>query len=199
MPPAFAEGARRARGASPRTSPSRDASILTNVPGLFAGLSWYAGGSSQGAEVAGRSFDARTTLFDVHAQYRSRGLHFRGLYAKGTIDDAARVNLVNGLAGDRSVGENQYGWYVEGAYDVMTLFPRGEWALAPYFRYERLDTQDTVPPGFQNNPATDRNLLTLGLDIKPISRVVIKADYQRIRTEARTGVNQFNIALGFLY
>jgi hypothetical protein len=172
---------------------------LASVPGLLAGLSWFTGGSAQGAAVDGRAFDARTTLFDLHAQYRYRGLHLRGLYAKGSLSDAALVNEANGLAGDASVGEDQFGWYVEGAYDLMTLFPSGEWAVAPYFRYEELDPQHSVPAGYEKDPATDRSVLTFGLDVKPISRVVVKADYQRIRNAARTGVSQLNVALGFLF
>jgi hypothetical protein len=81
----------------------------------------------------------------------------------------------------------------------MTLAPRGEWALAPYVRYESVDPQESVPAGFTKAPATDRSLWTFGIDVKPISRVVVKADYQWIRNQARTGVNQFNVALGFLF
>lgn len=172
---------------------------LTGVSGLLAGVSLYTGNSGQGTNVMGQTLGARVSLFDLHAQYRYRGWHFRGLYAKGTLGDAALVNEANGLTGSSSVGEDQFGWYVEAAYDVMALFPRGEWAIAPYLRYERLDTQDTVPPGFADNLATDQSLLTVGIDVKPISRVVIKADYQRIRNEALSGVNQLNVALGFLF
>lgn len=172
---------------------------LTGMSGLLAGASLYTGNSGQGADVAGQPLGARVSLFELHAQYRYRGWHFRGLYAKGTLGDAALVNEANALTGTSSVGEKQSGWYVEAAYDLMTLFPRGEWALAPYLRYEKLDTQDTVPPGFAENPATDQSLLTVGIDVKPISRVVIKADYQRIRNEADSGVNQLNVALGFLF
>ena len=172
---------------------------LTSVPGLLAGISFYTGGSGQGTDVDGQAVSAKTSLFDLHTQYRYRGLHVRGLYAKGSIGDAALVNEANGLSGSRSVGEDQFGWCLEGAYDLMSLFPRGEWALAPYLRYEQLDTQETVPAGFRNNPATNRSVLTFGLDVKPISRVVVKADYQRVRTEARSGVSQFNVALGFLF
>jgi hypothetical protein len=172
---------------------------LTSVPGLLAGISFYTGGSGQGTDVDGHSVSAKTSLFDLHTQYRYRGLHVRGLYAKGSIGDAALVNKVNGLSGSRSVGADQFGWYLEGAYDLMSLFPRGEWALAPYLRYEQLDTQETVPAGFRNNSATNRSILTFGLDVKPISRIVVKADYQRMRTEARSGLSQFNVALGFLF
>ncbi|MGH9335555.1 MAG: hypothetical protein ACRD21_17610, partial [Vicinamibacteria bacterium] len=172
---------------------------LTGMPGLTAGVSFFTGDSGQGSTVDRQTIAGRVSLFDLHAQYRHRGLHLRGLYARGSIGDAELINAANSLSGASSVGEDQFGWYLEAAYDVMTLAPRGEWALAPYFRYERLDPQDSVPPGFVDGPATDRTLWTFGIDVKPISRVVVKADYQWIRNEARTGINQFNVALGFLF
>jgi hypothetical protein len=176
-----------------------DITGLAAMPGLLAGVSFFTGESGQGATVSGETLGGRVSLFDLHAQYRNRGLHLRGLYAKGSIADVPLVNTANALTGAASVGEDQFGWYVEAAYDLLTLAPRGDWALAPYLRYESLDPQDSVPLGFVKNPATDRSLWTLGIDVKPIPRVVLKADYQWIQNEARTGVNQFNVALGFLF
>jgi hypothetical protein len=172
---------------------------LAGIPDLLLGASFFTGDSGQGATVGGQSVGGRVSLFDLHAQYRRRGLYFRGLYVKGSIADAALIDAQNGLTGDRSVGEDQFGWYLEAAYDLMTLAPRGDWAVAPYLRFERLDPQEDVPPGFAKNPATNRSVLTVGLDVKPISRVVVKADYQWIANDAFTGVDQFNLALGFLF
>jgi hypothetical protein len=49
------------------------------------------------------------------------------------------------------------------------------------------------------DPATERQVLTAGLEIKPIPQVVLKLDFQRMTDEARTGVDQFNMAVGFLF
>jgi hypothetical protein len=38
-----------------------------------------------------------------------------------------------------------------------------------------------------------------GVDLKPIPNVVIKADFQSDRNEARTGVNRFHLAVGYLF
>jgi hypothetical protein len=72
-------------------------------------------------------------------------------------------------------------------------------ALIPYVRYERFDTQESVPEGFTRDLAFDRTVLTTGLAWKPITQVVLKADYNRIENEAETGVDQFNVALGFMF
>ncbi len=169
------------------------------VNGLLLGASFFAGESGQGATVDAQGLGARVSLFDLHAQYERRGLQLRALYSSGSIGDVALVNLANGLTGNRSVGENQWGWYVQGAFDLMTLGGSSRWSVSPFLRYEELDTQDGVPEGFLDDPATSRSVLTLGVGAKPLANVVIKADYQRHRNEGRTGVDQWNLALGYLF
>lgn len=171
----------------------------TGIPGLLLGGSFFTGESGQAVTVDNATIGGRVSLFEAHAQYERRGLQLRVLGAKGTLDDAALINKKNALTGNKSVGEGQYGWYVQAAYDVMTLAPRGEWAVVPFVRYEHLDTQHGVPAGFQEDPATDRGALTAGLGVKPLTNVVLKADFQRMRNKARTGTNQFNLALGYLF
>ena len=181
----------------------------TGLSGLLAGASVFTGGSGQGATIgrpdrgdnrgAGASLDGRVTLFEGHAQYEWRGLQLRVLGARTRIDDAALINAQNGLRGPESIGECQHGWYAQAAFDVMTLWPAGRWSVTPFVRYEQLDTQAEVPPGFEKDPATDRSVLVAGVDVKPIPGVVIKADFQSDRNEARAGTNRFHLAVGYLF
>jgi hypothetical protein len=109
------------------------------------------------------------------------------------------INQQNELMGDASVGELQGGWYVEAAFDVMTLAPKSRWGISPYLRYEKLNTQREVPAGWTSSGSDDQEVLTAGLEVKPIPEVVLKLDHQRLKNEARTGVNRFNVALGYLF
>jgi uncharacterized coiled-coil protein SlyX len=171
---------------------------FVGVPGLLVGASGYTGNSAQGREVEGKSFDGRVTLLDAHAEWRWHGIQARALTARGSIGDAAAVNASNGLSGMDSVGKKFTGSYVEAGYDV--LFPRGGRAsLVPFARWERFDTQDEVPAGFAANPENDVRLWTLGLQFRPIPQVVVKLDHQDVRNAARTGVDQWNLALGWLF
>jgi len=172
---------------------------FTGVPGLLAGASFFTGESGQGATVSGATLGGRVNLYDLHVQYERRGLQLRALAAFGSVGDAALINAANTLTGARSVGTDQFGWYVQAAYDVATLRPSTTWSVTPFVRYECLDTQDGVPAGFQDDPATARNSLTAGLGVKPISNVVLKADFQRYRNDGRSGVNQWNLAVGYLF
>ena len=54
-----------------------------------------------------------------------------------------------------------------------------------------------MPAGYLRNSARDRSFHTLGLELKPISNIVVKADYQWNRNRAKTGLDQFNIAMGY--
>ena len=172
---------------------------FTGLPGLLAGASVFTGNSGQGAAVGPAEIGGRVTLFEGHAQYQWRGLQLRVLGARTRIGDAALINEQNDLSGADSIGECQHGWYAEAAYDVMTLWPAGRWSVTPFVRYEQLNTQAEVPEGFATDPANDRSVLVTGVDVKPIPGVVIKADFQSDRNQARTGTSRFHLAVGFLF
>jgi hypothetical protein len=169
------------------------------VTGLTIGASFFTGDAGQKKPVAGGRLSARTTIVDGHVEYRWRGLQLRGLYARTTIAHAEEVNAAQGFAGSSSVGSRQYGWYGEGGYDVLTHVADCRHALIPYLRYERLDTQNAVPAGFAADPANDLTLTTAGLQWKPIPNVSVKVDWNRTTTAARTGFDEWNLALGYMF
>lgn len=170
------------------------------VPGLLVGASFFTGGSSQARRTpAGKSFTGNTTLFDVHADWRWRGVWLRGLYVRTTVGDAADINEANGFHGDESVGRRQWGWYLQGGFDVLSFAAGSHASLTPFVRYERYDTQAQVPAGYARNPGNDVELLTIGAVFKPIEQISIKVDWQQRTNAARTGVNQWNVGLGYLF
>lgn len=171
---------------------------FTGVPGLLAGLSGYAGDSAQGRLAAGEAFNARVSIWDAHAEWRFRGIQVRGLAAFGRIGDAAEVNGLRGATGSASVGERFEGSYLEAGFDVLSL-RGGQASLVPFARYERLDTQTRVPASFARDRANDVRIWTAGANYRPIPQIVLKLDYQDFANEARTGVDQWNVALGWLF
>ena len=199
-----AAGIRGGRASGSR-SPARDVALTgrldwTPVRGLTLGSSFWTGDTGQGAFTpGGAEIEARTTLADVHADWRWRGLQARALYVRTTIDDVELINEARGFTGDASVGERQFGWYGELGYDVLAGRGTGTAALIPFARHERFDTQHRVPAGFAASPANDVEITTVGLVYKPILNVAVKADWNSISNEARTGVDQVNLALGFLF
>jgi len=169
-------------------------------PGILLGASLFTGKTGQGQSTpTGLPIDGRLTLWDAHAELRWRGLQSRALYARTTIGDAERINEAQGFTGADSIGEDQYGYYAEVGYDVLSHREKGSASLVPFVRWERYDTQDQVPAGFARNPANDVTLTTLGLVWKPIVHVAAKLDYSRVENRANTGVDQLHAALGFLF
>jgi hypothetical protein len=171
----------------------------TGLPGLLAGGSLYVGDSGQGLSVAGKEIAAGTRILELHGEWRGRGLELRGLWARADLDDVATLNRALGLSGGASVGERLSGGYLQAGYDLFSLWRHGPQALVPYARWEAYDTQEEVPAGFARNPANDIQSLTLGLAYRPIDQVILKLDYQDLDNGARTGVDQINLALGYIF
>jgi len=90
------------------------------------------------------------------------------------------------------------GGYVQLGYNALSQFSTSV-AVTPYVRYEVVDTQHRVPAGFSRDLARDGTLRTLGVELKPIPQVAIKADYQWVTNHAGTGRDQFNLNLGYAF
>ena len=170
---------------------------LTGIPGLLAGVSFYQGDSGQDRTVDGAPFDGTVTLYDLHADWKWRGLWMRGVWSSVEIDDAEEISILN----NQAIGSKLQGWYAEAGYDVLSLLDAGKQSLYPYARYERYDTQKEVAPGFQSQVtgANDRTATSYGLMYLPIPQVAIKAEYQDLKNQAGTGVDQFNAAISYLF
>ena len=54
-------------------------------------------------------------------------------------------------------------------------------------------------PGYSSNPANDQKIRTYGVAWKPLAQIVFKADWQDVSNRAGTGVDQFNLLMGFVY
>jgi hypothetical protein len=170
------------------------------VEGILFGGSIYSGDSAQGRTTpTGESFGANVTMTELHAEAKLRGLQLRALWVDSSIDDVRQLNEANGLTGNKSVGEDQDGWYAEAGFDLASVLDLGKHSLIPYVRYEDYDTQKSVPAGFLNDPKTAIEILTIGFAWKPIPQTVIKIDFQDIDNGAGTGTDQFNAALGYIF
>ncbi|HEY0593147.1 MAG TPA: hypothetical protein VGF40_15345, partial [Thermoanaerobaculia bacterium] len=170
------------------------------LPGTMFGGALFTGGADQGTTTpAGDSYDATVTIAELHADAKVRGWLLRALWATGEIGDAAQVNLANNLTGNKSVGEEFGGWYGEVGYDLGTVLPLGESAVIPFARYEEFNPQESVPSGFALDPSKDASVLTLGVSWKPLPQAVIKLDWQNYDNAAGRGVDQMNLALGYIF
>jgi len=173
----------------------------TGLAGFNLGASFYTGNSGQGLkDAAGNEIGGRTTLWAVHGIFAQRGFELRGLLAQSTIGDVDSLNRVLKFTGASTIGKKQNGFYLTAAYDVLPFFAKGKSsALLPFVQYEKLNSQSDVPAGFSANTANERTNLTYGLTFKPHPNVAFKLDYINRRNEAKTAVDQFNVAVNYLF
>ncbi len=183
----------------------------TFLPGTLLGGSAYLGDQGQNrlfgnpVDLANppRKAGVFTQIYELHAQVRHRGLEFRALGAWIGVSDAALLSsdpAINPRAADAAkrdqpVARGMLGYYGEIAYDILPwLLPETDQYLAPWFRYSRFDTQNSVPLGRERDNRFDRDFYEFGLTYKPHPQIVLKADY-RIQ-DAKTGNLPDEIRLG---
>ena len=174
---------------------------ITPTPGVFFGASFYSGDSGQGEIVVdGTEYGIGTNIFDLHGQAQVRGFDLRALVARATLSDAAMLNRALGKSGSSGVGSGLAGQYVQIGYDLLSQVPAaGEVGLTPYVRYETVDTQAEMPAGFERSLSTDNTYLTFGIELKPNPGVVLKIDHAWVSNDADSGVDQFNVNLGYAF
>ncbi len=167
--------------------------------GLSGGLiggSIYLGNSGQGARDSLGKIEAQTMVWDIHAEYSWKGLEARALYAAVTVDDAGRVSALTG----RTIGSSMSGWYIVAGYDLMPfIYPGSSHVLAPFVQFEKLNTQAAVAEGFLPSKQNDRSALVFGLTYKPHANVAFKIDYRDNKNGAATGIDQWNVAVNYLF
>ncbi|MEI6068147.1 MAG: hypothetical protein WCP96_12455 [Methylococcaceae bacterium] len=172
------------------------------LPGVTVGGSAYVGNSGQDQEYYGQKPSVLTQLYESHVQWKYRGVEFRTLGSWGFVGNAdilsaaAGANATNG----RAIGSQNYGWYSEVGYDVLPLMFRDTpQYLAPFVRYEKLNTVAKAPTGFVSDPTKDQQIFQVGLSYKPIPQVVIKADYRNFVAKQGTLPDDFNLGFGFIF
>lgn len=179
------------------------------LPYLAIGGSIFLGNTGQDQTIEneespfnGDRFGGFFQMYEGDVQVQYRGFEGRALVVYTSLDDAARINALNDLTGDDSVGNEQWGYYLVGGYNLLSLADfTNQYAqyLAPFVRWEQYDSQASVPSGFERNPANDRSDLTIGLNYKPIPNVVVKVEYQWLDNDADDSRNQINFGLGYVF
>ena len=192
------------------------------VNGLILGGSVYTGNSGQNQSnrvevskdpVTGDpNYETRglpsslTTVYELHGVFQRWGLTVKGLVSQVFIADTAELNYA---LNKRTTGSNpdaiaktMLGWYLVGAYDILPLFmPETSMSLSPYFRYERVDTQNQMAAGIAPNRRYQQDVYVAGLQFQPFTQVVLKLDYQHIRPETAPLYvdNKVRFAMGYVF
>jgi hypothetical protein len=192
--------------------------------GFMLGGSLYAGLSGQNASVVRctsacdtatpglTSFQVPGTptfIYEVHAEYKRYGVSFRALFTQAFLDEVDQLNfaLGNSPTSQKSVAKQMLGWYAEIGYDVLPLiFKETKMSFEPFFRYERLDTQNVMGKSINGIGVTPnlkyvQDIYTVGASFKPIPQIVFKLDYRNIRPKSDPDdvADQVQASVGYVF
>jgi hypothetical protein len=165
------------------------------ILGLTVGGSVFSGKAAQGTPNFAAP-DARVTLWDLHGRWTPGPWDLSAVYAKGTISDIAAFNQT--LLGNITLVPKEFwGGFGQAAY---LLWSEGSYALYPFVRYERYNTAAGyagLGAGLTPPALPTETVLTAGFNFKIHPNVVLKADYQKFRTDSSR--DRVDLGLGFMY
>jgi len=171
----------------------------TPLPGLDFGVSIYQGdvtGSTSASMTALDGVGVGITEADI--RFRKAGFDIRAVYAKVDVDNAAKINALTGKTGNKGIGEEMVGQYVEVAYHLATPL-KTKWDLVPFVRQESFNTQEAVPTGFTANMANEREVMTYGLAYYPIPEVAVKLDVENWEDATGNEGTRRNFGLAYMF
>jgi hypothetical protein len=187
------------------TSPNLSAKIdYYGIPRLKIGLAGYIG-ISQSELFDGLPDDdfltqqadssiVSITMLGVDATYNIAGVQLRGQFNYAQNGNTLEYNQF----GDTDLGKKMLGYYVEAGYNVFKTTDFST-ELIPFVRYEFINTHHETE-GFEPNKEYEIQLVTVGINWKIHSGVVLKADYQWIKNAAQTEYDHaFNAGIGFVF
>jgi len=186
------EGKQEAFESSPQNPSLTGRLSYVPMPELKLGGSFFAGNTTDGDSAAG---SGTLVLISGDVQYSRDQFTLR---AEGTLESIGDAGKINAAFGS-DVADQIYGFYNEGAYDVIPwLAAESNQSLSPFLRYEKYNTQAKVT-GFTAIPLYDRNNITIGATFKPTYNTAFKIDYQFFNNAADANTKQFNAGIGYSF
>jgi len=143
----------------------------------------------------------RVTIANFDGRYSFRRVDLRGLFANTWLSKAAelnsRVQLQTGV--NPNVAEEMRGYYLEPAFHLLPRRFRQD--IIAFGRYERYNTQQTMPDGYLPLAQFNRSSWVTGLTYKPIPDVAIKFDYafNRNASQVVNAINAVNLGIGWWF
>lgn len=182
-----------------------------SVPGLRIGVSGYYGRSASNSLKAYKYRDAgadgNVLIGAIDFHYEAKGWVARGSVDYGHLSDSEKITRQNKTLGNNSVSpqtsvaSDAMAVGVEVGYDVLRFNAKAHESgrqLHIFGRYDYYDSMFKTEGSVVDNPCWGRQKLTVGLNYRPISDIIIKGEYSY-----RMLKSQFNdeptLSLGICY
>lgn len=166
------------------------------LPELKLGTSFFVGNTT---DVNAQLGTGTLSLISGDIRYTFHGFSLRAVGAFESLSDAESINMSMPAPAVGDIADQMYGFYFEGAYNLMPCFVQEtEQSLNPFVRYEKYNTQAGVT-GFIANPVNNRNEITIGVTYKPTYNTAFKIDYQFLNNAASLNTKQLNVGIGYSF
>lgn len=153
-------------------------------------------GNASGAEDD-NVHDLTFSALELRSEFKYKGLKLRGLYARVDYSDVDTWNQqTQVVTGDDLLPDSYSGYYLEGQYSI-SLKKHGE--LIPFFRYENYNLNEKGSGNYSIDRSLDRVNYIAGLNYKPLPQVVFKLDYTKKTNKSESGINEFNMGIGYTF
>jgi hypothetical protein len=187
------------------SSPNVSAKVdYYGISGLKIGLSGYFGksqstlydGLDKNDKMAIATADSSVigiSMIGLDYRYSILGFQTRGqlIYSKSTNVD--EYNMFTG----QDLGESMLGYYAEVSYNIFQNNSSVQNELAPFFRYEKYNTHQSVVSGMTKNDAFNRTELVFGFAFKMDRGAAFKADYRMYKGANESEFNSMiNLGVG---
>ena len=164
---------------------------------LTAGASVYSGHA--GYNTPG--VNPRVTMAEFDGRYSFRRVDLRGLFANSWISQAGELNwrLQQKFGVNPNVARQMRGYYFEPGVHVLPRRTRNDVIL--FGRYEKYNTQHSMPVGYSSLPQFNRSSWVTGVTYMPNADVAIKFDYvfNRNASAVVRAINGINLGIGWWF
>lgn len=161
--------------------------LLYNARVDYLGVQGLRAGLSYSYNKAGKESDTTNTigLFEVHAAYQNYNLvvvveYGNISFSEGNIKTAA-------------------GWYADLGYNIGSLL-NTQTQIIPFVRISDINTAAETRTGGISEEEHSYKQWMIGVNIKPLSQIVLKADYGvRTRELGNVETKLFNLGIGYMF
>jgi hypothetical protein len=152
--------------------------IKLQLSGYYGGSVGLAPRQADSLQLSSGPFGTPVVLGEADLQYSHGGFSARAL---GTIVSIPNASDINRAYANNTPSE-QYGAYVEIAYDVLSFLSRMQKQCIVFIRCEELDLNASIPANGITDGTLNQDHVITGVSYFPIANVVIKADVHFVHT-----------------
>ncbi len=143
------------------------------------------GGSFTYNNSTGDSINIPVSLFEAHLKYTTKNLHVISEFGNITFGEG---NLKASM-----------GYYIDFGYnigDVLSVPTQ----IIPFVRYSKINTASQTIFGGDSEKEFDKSKWMIGLNVLPISEVVLKLDYSKVKVKLNNKkTSNFNLGIGYMF